>query len=171
MTARTVGALLAAFALVVPLAMRADEGERQDRDDRDCRDRDHLEHGVRTPLALAGVITVPGKPITSADIAWVDPATERYYFADRSNNGVDIIDAESHLWAARVTGMAGALTSGGGTSTTNGPGPNGVLVTPNRHLWAGDGKTSACPVGESSKNRVSSISVFMLPGKTDFRSY
>src|SRR5262249_48026282 len=38
--------------------------------------------------------------------------------------------------------MAGPLPSGGGTATTNGPGPNGVLVTPNRHLWAGDGNST-----------------------------
>jgi hypothetical protein len=38
--------------------------------------------------------------------------------------------------------MAGALPSGGGTTTTNGPGPNGVLVTPNRKLWAGDGNST-----------------------------
>jgi hypothetical protein len=143
MTARTVGALLAAFALVVPLTVRADHDERRgDGDDRDCRDRSNFDQNVKTPLALAGVITVPGKPITSADIAWVDPATERYFFADRSNAGVDIIDAENDLWVGRVAGMAGPLTSGGGTATSNGPGPNGVLVTPNRRLWAGDGNST-----------------------------
>jgi hypothetical protein len=143
MTPRTVGALLTAFAVMVPLTIQADRhDERRDREDRDCRDGDHFEHNVKTPLALVGVITVPGKPITSADIAWVDPATERYYFADRSNAGVDIIDAEKNLWVGRVAGMAGALPSGGGTATTNGPGPNGVLVTPNRRLWAGDGNST-----------------------------
>ena len=143
MTARTVGAFLAAFVVAVPLTIRADQDrDRGGRDDRDCRDRDHFEHNLKTPLALVGVITVPGKPITSADIAWVDPATERYYFADRSNSGVDIIDVENHLWVGRVAGMAGPLTSGGGTATTNGPGPNGVLVTPNRRLWAGDGNST-----------------------------
>ena len=143
MTTRTVRALLTACVVVVPLTIRADQwSERRDRDDRDCGDRDHLEHNIKTPLALIGVIPVPGKPITSADIAWVDPGTERYYFADRSNAGVDIIDAENHLWVGRVGGMMGALTSGGGTATTNGPGPNGVLVTPNRHLWAGDGNST-----------------------------
>ena len=37
--------------------------------------------------------------------------------------------------------MAGPLPSGGGTATTNGPGPNGVLVAPKRELWAGDGNS------------------------------
>ena len=143
MTARTVGVLLTEFAVVVPITILADQDSRQEREDRDCRDRDHFEHNVKTPLSLVGVIPVPGKPITSADIAWVDPGTERYYFADRSNAGVDIIDAENHLYVGRVAGMAGVFTSGGGTSTSNGSGPNGVLVTPNRRLWAGDGNSTA----------------------------
>jgi len=146
MTVRTIGAVLAALTLMVPQTIRADrDGDRRDgRDgnDRDCRDRDQFEHNTKTPLGLVGVVLVPGKPITSADIAWVDPGTERYYFADRSNAGVDVIDAEDHLWVARVAGMAGPLPSGGGTAATNGPGPNGVLVTPNRRLWAGDGNST-----------------------------
>jgi hypothetical protein len=93
-------------------------------------------------VRLVGVIPVPGNPITSADIAWVDPGTARYYLADRSNFGVDIIDAESNFFVGRVDGMAGPLPSGGGTFATNGPGPNGVLVTPNRKLWAGDGNST-----------------------------
>jgi len=97
---------------------------------------------VNTPVSLLGVIPIPGNPITSADISWVDPGTERYYFADRSNFGVDIIDAETNFFVGRVSGTAGALPSGGGTTTTNGPGPNGVLVTPNRKLWAGDGNST-----------------------------
>jgi hypothetical protein len=92
-----------------------------------------------TPLAA---IMVPGNPITSADIAWADPGTGRYYFADRSNAGVEIIDAKKDVWINRVEGMAGALPSGGGTATTNGPGPNGVVVTPQKRLWAGDGNST-----------------------------
>jgi hypothetical protein len=94
------------------------------------------------PVSLLSVIKVPGNPVTSADISWVDPVTERYYFADRSNNGVEVIDAEKDVWVGRISGMAGPLPSGGGTSTTNGPGPNGVVVTPHKRLWAGDGNST-----------------------------
>ena len=93
------------------------------------------------PVSLLSAILVPGNPITSSDIAWADPGTERYYFADRSNFGVEVIDAEKDAWVGRVKGMAGPLPSGGGTSTTNGPGPNGVVVTPLKRLWAGDGNS------------------------------
>src|SRR5437016_8299621 len=142
MKPRVFAFLLLGVGSALPFTIRADqERNPTDRDDRDCRDNDHHEHNVKTPVGLIGVIPVPGNPITSADIAWVDPGTERYYVADRSNFGVDIIDAENDLFVARVTGMAGPLTSGGGTKTTNGPGPNGALVTPNRKLWAGAGNS------------------------------
>src|SRR5438270_12771250 len=123
MKGRTVVSLLLALAVVLPLSVRAD----QDRDRRDPDDRDgnhHASephsHNVSTPVHLIGVIPVPGNPITSADIAWVDPGTERYYLADRSNFGVDIIDAESNFFVGRVGGMVGPVGP-------NGPGPNGVL--------------------------------------------
>ena len=140
--------LLVGLAVVLPLTIRADQDrDRKDRDDRDCEDQDHFEHNAKRPVRLIGAITVPGNPIVSADIAWVDPGTERYYLADRSNFGVDIIDAEesdplSFSYVGRVTGMVGPMGSGGGTALTNGGGPNGVLVTPNRHLWAGDGNST-----------------------------
>ena len=100
------------------------------------------DNNRNAPVSVVSVIHVPGNPITSADISWADPGTERYYFADRSNAGVDVIDAEEDVWVGRVGGMAGALPSGGGTSTTNGAGPNGVVVTPLKRLWAGDGNST-----------------------------
>ncbi|HYL11515.1 MAG TPA: hypothetical protein VEV41_00635, partial [Terriglobales bacterium] len=99
----------------------------------------HDAHGpnAKAPLKLIGVIGVPGNPILSSDIAWVDSGTKRFYLADRSNFGIDIVDAENNLFAGRVTGFAGP-----GNATPpppNGQGPNGVLVTPTKKVWAGDG--------------------------------
>src|SRR3989442_2737838 len=142
MRSTTVGSFLFTLALALPLIIQADQDKDRKGGDRDCRESEHHEHNARTPVHLAGVIAVPGNPIRSTDIGWVDPGTERFYLADRSNFGVDIIDAENNFYVDRVTGMAGPLPSGGGTSTTNGPGPNGVLVTPNRRLWAGDGNST-----------------------------
>ena len=139
-----VACVLLGVAIVLPFTIRAaQDGDRRDRDDRDFRESEHHKHNVKTPVGLIGVIPVPGNPITSADIGWVDPGTERYYIADRSNFGVDIIDAESNFYVGRVGGMVGVVAATpGGTATTNGPGPNGVLVTPNRKLWAGDGNST-----------------------------
>jgi hypothetical protein len=117
--------------------------ERGDGEDKMCReDSDHHDHSLRTPLALIGAVPVPGNPIVSADIAWVDSGTEAYYVADRSNAGVDIINVETGFYEARVAGMAGVVASQNGSAATNGPGPNGVLVTPNRRLWVGDGNST-----------------------------
>ncbi len=115
--------------------------------------------GERGSIRLVGVVPVPNHPIISADIGWVDPRTERAYITDRSNFGVDILDAENNLYVGRVTGMAGPLPSGGGTSTTNGGGPNGVLVTPDGMLWAGDGNstTTVADVNPGSPSYLSII--------------
>jgi hypothetical protein len=176
MKARVIVALLLAVAVGLPLTIgayqnsqdREDRDPRENRDHRggDDRDSEHHKHNVKTPVRLIGVIPVPGNPITSADIGWVDPGTERYYIADRSNFGVDIIDAETDFYVGRVAGMAGPLPSGGGTAVTNGPGPNGVLVTPGRKLWAGDGNSmvqvaDVDPDSPNYLNIVGSISTAM----------
>src|ERR1700740_1382850 len=95
---------------------------------------------AKAPLKLIGVIAIPGNPIQSSDIAWVDSGTKRFYLSDRSNFGIDIIDAENNLFVGRVTGFAGP-----GNATPpppNGQGPNGVLVTPGKKVWAGDGNST-----------------------------
>jgi hypothetical protein len=89
---------------------------------------------VTTPVALVKAIAVPGAPLASTDLLWVDEASKRMFFADRSNSGIDIIDAENDAFVGRVTGFVGAVGA-------NGAGPNGVLVTPDEKLWAGDGNS------------------------------
>jgi hypothetical protein len=89
---------------------------------------------VKTPVALVKAIAVPGAPLASTDLLWVDEASKRLFFADRSNFGIDIIDAENDSFVGRVTGFVGAVGA-------NGAGPNGVLVTSDEKLWAGDGNS------------------------------
>jgi hypothetical protein len=91
------------------------------------------------PVALAHIIEIPGNPLVSSDIAWVDPGTKRFYLADRSNFGIDIVDAVKDVFVGRVTGFVGptAMTP----PPPNGQGPNGVLVTPSKKAWAGDGNS------------------------------
>ena len=116
--------------------------------------QNHQAHGNNSkgPLKLVGVIAIPGNPILSSDIAWVDSGTKRFYLSDRSNFGIDIIDAENNLFVGRVIGFAGP-----GNSTPpppNGQGPNGVLVTPSKKVWAGDGNSTVqvADVDPSSPN-------------------
>jgi len=89
---------------------------------------------VSTPVVLRKAIAIPGAPLASTDLVWVDEAGKRMYFADRSNFAVDIIDAENDAYLGRVTGFVGPTGTRGG-------GPNGVAVTPDNKLWVGDGNS------------------------------
>jgi len=86
---------------------------------------------------LIGVIPVPGGLGPSGvDLLWVDQDRGRLYVTDRTNNGVDIIDAVNDVWVDRVPGFVG-LTGAGGLRG----GPNGLLVTPDNILWGADGNS------------------------------
>jgi hypothetical protein len=135
---RKSGLFLLALTVGLSLTVRADD-DNNDQGQNCQDDGGNHDHNVNTPLKLIGVIPVPGNPIISADIAWVDPGTEAYYLADRSNAGVDIIDVETNFYVGRVGGMVGVVGAADGTTKNNGSGPNGVVVTPGRRLWAGDG--------------------------------
>src|SRR5579864_2860521 len=37
-------------------------------------------------------VAIPGHPLTSFDISWVNPDRAEFYLGDRSNAGIDIID-------------------------------------------------------------------------------
>jgi hypothetical protein len=89
---------------------------------------------VTTSVALTKGIAIPGAPLASTDLIWADEATKRVYFADRSNFAIDIVDGTTDSYAGRITGFAG-------TTGANGQGPNGVLVTPDKKLWTGDGNS------------------------------
>src|SRR5437870_6587232 len=90
------------------------------------------------PVNLIGAIPVPGG-FASSDILWVDQATGRLFLTDRTNRAIDIFDAVNDLFVARVTGFAGPT---GAPGVTNGPGPNGVLVTDDNIMWVGDGNST-----------------------------
>lgn len=92
---------------------------------------------AQTSAALIATIIVPGVPLESFDIGWVDPSTQIYYFSDRSNKAVDIIDAKTNAFLGRVEGFAGPTTS------TKTAGPNGVLVLSKlKQVWASNGDST-----------------------------
>jgi hypothetical protein len=89
-------------------------------------------------------VQIPGNPIRSYDISWVNPHRAEYYLADRSNSGIDIIDTH-HLTFKRTLGkglFVGVKLNGAGTAVNNDiSGPDGV-VTHGRWLYAGDGDST-----------------------------
>ncbi len=63
--------------------------------------------------------------------------TQTYFFADRSNFGVDMFNSDDNTFIGRLGGFVGPSTS------TDTAGPNGLLEIHSLHqLWAGDGDST-----------------------------
>lgn len=87
-------------------------------------------------------ITIPGNPLRSFDISWVSPERGEYYLADRSNNGVDIIDTRNNTFKKTIGGFVGIKLNSAGTAVDNNhSGPDGV-VSHGKWLYAGDGDST-----------------------------
>jgi hypothetical protein len=87
-------------------------------------------------------IAIPGNPIRSFDISWVNPDRAEYYFADRSNKGVDIIDTVHNSFKKTIGGFVGIKLNAAGTAVDNNhSGPDGV-TSHGRWLYAGDGDST-----------------------------
>jgi hypothetical protein len=86
-------------------------------------------------------VQIPGQPLRSYDISWVNPDRAEYYLADRSNAGVDIVDTQHDTFKRRLGGFVGVILNANGTVNNNLSGPDGV-VTHGRWLYAGDGNST-----------------------------
>jgi hypothetical protein len=111
-------------------------------------------HGASPTYGRIATIQIPGHPITEFDISTVDPSTETYFFADRSNAGVDIFDATNNAFLTRIGGFTGYDASVG-TSTA---GPNGLVPVGNNELWAGNGDSTVKVIDLNTLKIVDSIS-------------
>lgn len=97
-------------------------------------------HNTETRCLTA--VSIPGNPIRSFDISWVDPERGLYFLADRSNKGVDIISTSMNKWIGRAGGFVGVVLNAAGTAVDNNhSGPDGV-VSHGRWLYAGDGDST-----------------------------
>src|SRR5437016_1937838 len=93
-------------------------------------------------------VIIPGKPLQSYDISWVNPHRAEYYLGDRSNGGIDIIDTRTLTFKRTVgTGLFTGVvlqtnpTTGVVSINNDKSGPDGV-VTHGRWLYAGDGDST-----------------------------
>jgi len=57
------------------------------------------------PITLLATVPTPGAPLVAFDISWIDPDTETYYLADRSNAAIDVVDARNDVFL-RQTGRS-----------------------------------------------------------------
>lgn len=86
-------------------------------------------------------IAIPGNPIRSFDISWVNPERGEYYLGDRSNSGVDIIDTRNNTFKTTIGGFVGIKLGPTGAVDNNHSGPDGV-TSHGRWLYAGDGDST-----------------------------
>jgi hypothetical protein len=164
MNARFVRFFLLAVALAFTLGISAhpakdkdDKDRDRDRENSECRNDEQVEHAEKTPVQLVGVVPIPGpNPLGSSDLLFADSVTEKVFVADRSNAGLDVLDAENNVFVGRIPGFAGNAST-----NTNGNGPNGVLTTNNKEVWAGDGN-SALVVADIDPTHTSPLTYFTI---------
>lgn len=98
-----------------------------------------LSPTIQTKCVTA--ILIPGKPLRSFDISFVNEKRQEYYFADRSNAAVDVIDIKTLTFKRFLGGFVGVVLDGMGNVNNNVSGPDGVTSHGN-WLYAGDGDST-----------------------------
>jgi hypothetical protein len=86
-------------------------------------------------------ITIPGSPLQSFDISFVNAPRSEYYLADRANKGVDILGTNPPAFKTRVPGFVGIVFNTAGAIDNNHSGPDGVTSF-GHWLYAGDGDST-----------------------------
>src|ERR1700688_5220293 len=64
-------------------------------------------HVGAAELKMISKVEIPGAPLDSFDISYVDQKTNRYYLADRSNKAVDIVDGATEKVVGQIPGFVG----------------------------------------------------------------
>ena len=103
-------------------------------------------------MRLIGTIAIPGEPLASYDISFIDQRTHQLFLADRSNKSIDIFDVKTSTFTGRVGGFTGF--NGKGKEA----GPNGVTTARNgTEVWAGDGDSTVKVIDLKSMKIVDTI--------------
>ena len=107
-----------------------------------------MSAGVASASSVSYSQTLTEPRTTSFDISYVDPATGIDFIADRTNNAVDMINAnvnpptfEGYIGQGLFVGTGPKKCLAPGNSHACG-GPNGVVVDSNGVVWTGDGNST-----------------------------
>jgi hypothetical protein len=96
------------------------------------------------PGIFSEPVLVKGSPtnLGSFDVSWNDNAAQRYYFADRTNNAIDLVDSATDTFVGFIAKghYTGAKVCPGTRDARHCAGPNGVVTDTLGHVWAGDGE-------------------------------
>jgi hypothetical protein len=86
-------------------------------------------------------VQIPGNPLRSFDISFVNESRAEYYLSDRSNSGIDVLDTQHNTFKRTIGGFVGVKLNAAGGVNNNISGPDGV-TSHGRWLYAGDGDST-----------------------------
>src|ERR1700733_15432283 len=92
---------------------------------------------LATQTRCVTAVSIPGNPLRSFDISFVNPDRAEFYFSDRSNSAIDIIDTETLKFKRFLGGFTGVAFQNGNVDN-NHSGPDGV-TTHGRWVYSGGG--------------------------------
>jgi hypothetical protein len=95
-----------------------------------------------TETRCVTAVAIPGNPLVSFDISWVNPDRGEFYLGDRSNSGIDIIDTRHNTFKRTIGGFVGAkINPATNKVISSTSGPDGV-VSHGKWLYGGDGDST-----------------------------
>ncbi len=103
-------------------------------------------------------IEMPGNPLRSFDISFANPHRAEFYFADRSNAAVQVINTRHLTHKRSLGGFVGVKLNSSGGVNNNISGPDGV-VSHGRWLYAGDGDSSLKVFDLNSSSNAAVVSI------------
>src|SRR3984957_283773 len=95
---------------------------------------------LTTQTRCLAAVAIPGNPLRSFHISFVNPARAEFYLSDRSNSAIDVIDTETLKFKRFLGGFAGVALINGNVDN-NHSGPDGG-TTHGRGLYAGAGHST-----------------------------
>ena len=111
-------------------------------------------------------VAIPGNPLQSFDISFVDPIRGEYYLADRANKGIDIISTQPIKFLRTIGGFVGIVFNNTHTAIDNNhSGPDGV-TNHGRWLYAGDGDSTLKVIDLSPSSSAAPIKQTISTGGT-----
>jgi hypothetical protein len=113
-------------------------------------------------------VQIPGNPLRSFDISFVNPDRAEYYLAERSNAAIIVIDTKNLTFKRKLGGFVGIKPGPTNVAVDNNhSGPDGV-ATHGRWLYAGDGDSTVkvfdldAPDASALKQTISTVPLAQL---------
>jgi hypothetical protein len=102
----------------------------------------NTNYSLLTNIGIPGIPTPASGPPFSFDISFVDSSASRYYLADRTSAGIDVVNTKTNTLLGTAKGFTGAVLSNPTTVNNNLAGPNGVASIGGTLVAAADGDST-----------------------------